>query len=292
MEFNRYQMLSLHLSLTSKENVGLVTAASLDSSFIHLESLSIDSMESDTLFSLLLTLSSLPRLFSLSIHLPHKLHELTLVYELVLPLSKLKFFKLSSREYGNHQVTLSLPMASSQSSSPIEHLIIEHSCTSANLSAILSYTPHLSRLKLMHELNINEHLPIISPMIISNLTYLYMDIFKISFDPFERIISQAYSKLKILRLVCDDRNYLDARRWENLFLKYLPRVETFYLKCFDFLCSDVNWPSVKYPGQTNDFCSPFWIERQWVLEVENDAEIIIYVIDTYKYALRTDLNHY
>ena len=257
MEFNRYQMLSLHLSLTSKENVGLVTACPLDSSFVHLESVSICSIESDTLFSLLPTLSSLPRLFSLSIRLSYELHALTKVYESVLRLPKLKFFKLSSLEYRNHLEPLSLPMASSQSLSPIEHLVIEHPFSSTDLSAILSYTPHLSRLKLMHELNINEHLPIISPMVISNLTYLSMDIFKLSFDQFERIISQPYSKLKTLRLLCKDRNYLDAHRWENLVLKYLPRLERFYLKCFDFDFYDKNWPLVKYPGETNEFCSSF-----------------------------------
>ena len=291
MEFNRYQIFSVHLSSTLNQDVGIVTACSLDSSFIHLESLSIDSIESDTLFSLLPTLSSLPRLFSLSIDLSSDSRELTKVYELVLHLPKLKFFKLSTHEYGDHPVTLSLPMTSSQSLSPIEHLIIEHSFTSTDLSAILSYTPHLSRLNLMHELNIDEDIPIISPMVISNLTYLCMDIFRTSFDQFERLIFQPYSKLKILRLLCNDRNYFDAHRWENLILKYLPRLETFYLKCFDSYFIDENWPSVKYPGQANEFASSFWIERQWVLEMEYKPEIVFYVIDTYKYALRTNLNY-
>ena len=40
-----------------------------------------------------------------------------------------------------------------------------------------------------------------------------------------------------------------------------------------------------------NFVHHFWIERQWVLEVEYDSEIIIYVIDTYKFALRTNLNY-
>lgn len=284
MTFNQHQIFSIDLSLKLDENVGIITAHSLDSSFVHLESLSIDSMQSDTLFSVLFTLSSLPRLCSLSIQLSYKLQELTKIYELVLHLPKLKFFKLSSFGHETDPVTLSLPMASSQSSSPIEHLVIEHSCTSANLSSILSYTPHLSRFILMHELDIDDHLPIISPIVLANLTYLCMDTGKISFNRFERSISQTFSKLQILRVLCDDRNYLDAHRWEYLISKHLPHLKTFDLRCFDFYINHENWPMVEYPGQVNDFFSSFWIERQWILQVEYESEIINYVINTYKYA--------
>ncbi len=278
MDFNQHQILSIHLS-TSNEDIGVITACSIDSSFSHLESLVIGPMEADILMSLIFDLSSLPRLFSLSIDISNNLQELNEIYELVFHLPKLRFMKLSTNGYRN--VTLSLPMAPSQSFSPIEHLVIDHSCTSQNLSTILSYTPHLSCLKVTYELYIEENLPIISPMTMSNLQDLSIDVFSASFDEFATFISQKYTKLKVLRLVCDDRDCLDAHRWEELISQYLPELEALHLKCFHSIDDDLQSP--RYPERRNQFFSSFWIERQWILEAEADSEIIVCSVHPYKY---------
>ena len=284
MDYNRHQIFSIDLLTPLDEEVAITTACSLDSSFTHLQSLAIGSMEVDLFFSLLLNLSSLPRLSSLSITVLHNFPVFHEVYQIVFDLPKLKFAKISAKEYGDQTVALSLPMSSVESSSRIEHLVIDHWCSSQNLSAILSYTPHLTRLKVMDTLNLEEYFPIISSKIISNLTDLRLDLFPTSFDRFERFLSPTFSKLKVLRLLCDDKEYLDARRWEKIIFKHLPQLQTFYLKFFHFLLYEDDSQPIEYPGRADDFSSSFWIERKWILKAAVDDEMIFYVIDTYEYA--------
>jgi hypothetical protein len=85
------------------------------------------------------------------------------------------------------------------------------------------------------QLTIKENFPISFPL--SNLTKLSFDLPSISFDEFERIISKIDAKLKVLRLciMFDNRAYLDAGRWEQLILYYLPGLEKFYFKYFHFI---------------------------------------------------------
>ncbi len=70
---------------------------SIDSSFNHLESLFLINIDSNILTLLLSTLPNVPRLFSLSIVW---LNDLSDVYRLIFSLSKLKYAKCSSDDYG------------------------------------------------------------------------------------------------------------------------------------------------------------------------------------------------
>ncbi|CAF4711688.1 unnamed protein product, partial [Rotaria sp. Silwood2] len=74
--------------------------------------------------------------------------------------------------------------------------------------------------------------------------------------------------------------YLDADRWEEFILKYLPLLEKFYLRYYVFLNNDHG--TLMYFGKSNQFSSSFWIERQWILEAEIDFDNIIYSIGPYK----------
>jgi hypothetical protein len=161
-----------------------------------------------------------------------KLEELSNCYALIFNLPKLRYLKFFVNEYRHSNVTVSLPMSSNQPTNTIEYLVIDHPCNSQDLSNIISYTPHLSRLSVTQALNIKENFPIIFPL--SNLTNLSIDLPSMSFDAFEILISKINAKLKILRLyiLFDNRVYLDARRWEQLILDYLPGLEKFYLKYF------------------------------------------------------------
>ena len=88
MKSNRHKILSIDFLSLLDEHIAILTTSPFDSSFRHLESLSIGTIKPNTVFSLLLTLSSLPYLFSLSIDSSHDLRELTEIYELVLRLPK------------------------------------------------------------------------------------------------------------------------------------------------------------------------------------------------------------
>jgi len=74
--------------------------------------------------------------------------------------------------------------------------------------------------------------------------------------------------------------YLNAHRWEELILKYLPNLEKFYLK-YRAHCDEGYEPRM-YRGQANQFISPFWIERQSIYEGDIDFNEIIYSIHPYK----------
>jgi hypothetical protein len=103
-----------------------------------------------------------------------------------------------------------------------------------------------------------------------------------SFDEFEILISRIDAKLKILRLyiLFNNRVYLNARRWEQLILHYLPGLEKFYFKYFD--CIIEHLETQRYSELTNEFFSSFWLERQWILEAETDDEVTTYLICPYK----------
>ncbi len=279
MDLNQHQILSIDLS-TANRDMRIITASTINSSFTHLESLTLDTMESDILLPLLSHLASLPRLFSLVINQWNELEELSDFYELIFDLPKLKYMKFFVTGYGHSNAIVSLPMPPSQSVSTIEYLVISHSCTSQDLSTIIAYTPHLSRLSVTHELDINENFPIILP--ISNLTDLSLHLSSVSFDEFEILISKIDAKLKILRvhITFDDRIYLDARRWEQLISQHLPELEKFYFKYSDFVIKQLQ--SQKYPELANPFLSSFWLERQWMLEAETDVDTTVYSIRSYK----------
>jgi hypothetical protein len=279
INLNQHQILSINLWLANKD-MEIITASAINSSFTRLESLTLDNIEPDVLIPLLSHLASLPRLFSLLIMQWSKFQELSDCYALIFNLPKLRYLRFFVNEYRHSNVTVSLPMPSSQSASTIEYLVIDHPCNSQDLSNIVAYTPHLSHLTVAHTLNIKENFPIIFPL--SKLTYLSIDLPSMSFDEFEILISKIDAKLKILRLyiLFDNRVYLDARRWEQLISQHLPELEKFYFKYFDFIIEYLE--TQRYSERRNEFFSSFWIERQWILEAETDDEITIYSIRPYK----------
>jgi len=279
LDFNQHQILSIDLSMVNTD-FRIITASAINSSFTHLESLTLDHIEPDILISLLSNLVFLPRLFSLIINQWSKFKELRDCYALIFNLPKLKYLKFFVNEspHSNSAVSLSIPAI--QPVSTIEYLVIDHRCNSQDLSNIISYTPHLSRLSVIHTLNSKENFPIIFPL--SNLTNLSLDLPSMSFDEFEILISKIDAKLKILRLyiLFNNRVYLDAHRWEQLILQYLTGLEKFYLKYFDFITE--YFETQRYSERKNEFFSSFWIERQWILEAETDVEVTIYSIRPYK----------
>jgi hypothetical protein len=240
-------------------------------------------MDPDILLTLLYHLASLPRLFSLIINQDKELEELKDYYLFIFNLPKLKYLKFSINTYRTSNVTVSLPMPANQPSSTIEYLVIDYSCNSQDLSNVISYTPHLSRLSVIHTLHIKENFLIITPMTTLNLIDLSIHMSSVSFDQLEILISKINVNLKILRLniMSDDRTYVDAHRWERFISHYFPGLKKFYLKYFDFLYDDLQTRT--YPKPVNQFFSSFWLERQWILEADTKTELTTYSIRPFKY---------
>ncbi len=268
----------------------VITASVINSSFTHLESLSLDTMDPDILLTLLYHLASLPRLFSLTINQNNELEELKHYYLFIFNLPKLKYLKLSVNAYPTSNVIVSLPMPANQPSSTIEYLVIDHPTNSQDLSNVISYMPHLSRLSVIHPPNIKENFPIITPMTILNLTDLSIHLSSVSFDQLELLLSKINANLKILRLdiMSDDRTYVDAHRWERFIPHYFPGLEKFYFKYFDFLYDDLQTRTYSKP--VNQFFSSFWLERQWILEADTETELTTYSIRPFKYISKKNIN--
>lgn len=154
---NKHQILSINMCLPFNR-INLLSSISIDSSFIRLESLILNEIPSTKITSLLTNLSALPRLYSLTVGIDRGC-ELDEIYQLVMTLSKLKYFKCSSDTCCE---SVSLPIANDKQLNSIEKLVIDHICTLNELYNIISYTPELNYLELKdlsNDSSFNDVLP-------------------------------------------------------------------------------------------------------------------------------------
>jgi hypothetical protein len=290
MQFNKHQILSINY-LTLKNEDRIISILPIDFSFNHLEYLILDLVQPKILYSLLPKLMNLPRLRSLTINTFDTIEDLGEIYQFIFRIPKLKFFKFFANEYKSPVMSISLPIATTNHMSPIEHLSIDHPFTFIELSSIISYTPQLHRLNLCNESIMESNSEMSLPLMLSNLTYISIFMYDLEFDQFENLISQISSKLKVLDLVGSpyDPTYLDAQRWEQLIRRCLPQLETFHLKYYEyhenFLMPHVN------TFKLNEFFSSFWIEHQWILGIEFESLDSTYSIRPYRQISLLKFNH-
>ena len=206
------------------------------------------------------------------------LKDLTKIYRLIFNLPKLKYIRVSALA---SKVTVFLPFCIHKQISNIKHLIISHPIASNKLFSMLSYTSQIHHLSFTHKTSSTLKTELISPIILPNLTHLCIYGPDLAFDTFEIFITKIHSKLKILSLknLAEDTTYLNADRWEKFILKYLPQLENFYLT-YRFLSKRLT--SEKHISKSNHFNSSFWIERQWVFEIEIRFDTITCSIHPYK----------
>jgi hypothetical protein len=275
---NKHQIFSLYLSISS-ENECFFWLFPLDSSLDRLESLVLHEAELPILFSLLSKLISLPRLFSLTIDMWNSCGRLSDIYKLIFLLPKLKYFKCWAEVWN---LNISIPFALKNEFSPIEYLNIHHFCTFNELERILSYTPQLRRLNLSYSIDSHSLIGTISPIKLSNLTYISINTPYMLFEEIKRFITNFDCTLKVLRFVSrsSDVTYLDADRWEELILKYFPQLEIFYFQHSKEI--EHEYKSSIYLPNFNQFNSAFWIERKWEFETKVDGWKIIHSIRPYK----------
>ncbi|CAF4112014.1 unnamed protein product [Rotaria sordida] len=170
-------------------------------------------------------------------------------------------------------------MATNQQLTTIKCLILDHFITFNELSSIISYTPDLRRLHFSHRHERDTTIGSMSSIGLTNLTYLSLRIFSLNFHDFEIFIGKIQSKLITLsvNISPNDITYLDAYRWERLILQHLSQLERFSFQYPDSVDNEH-----RYFEGLNQFCSPFWIKRQWIFDVKIVDEGIVYVIHPYK----------
>ncbi|CAF4085144.1 unnamed protein product, partial [Rotaria sp. Silwood1] len=151
----------------------------------------------------------------------------------------------------------------------IEYLVINHSCTFNQISTIISYTPELYYLNLMKSYDSYLNNAMILPMNLFSLTYLSIKICDIMLDELELFIEETGCNLKVLRITrLYERDYLDADRWQQLIEDYLPDLEEFYLKYHEKIDPEA---AISNALPSDNFRSLFWIERQWLMDVEMNS---------------------
>ena len=200
------------------------------------------------------------------------------IYSIILGLPLLKYCRLLL----NSDKELSLPLSSNLQNNSIQHLIFCDPRLLQELSVLLSHTPRLNRL-VCKTLTCRASYINTGPSIaLSNLTYICIGIGDMKFDNFEMFIKNISSQLQVLRITTTrDLAYLDADRWERLITTYMP-----LLSIFDFQYKepiDNGRKLISCYTLTNRFKSPFWIQRQWFLEIKIDQYerldgLIIYAI--------------
>jgi hypothetical protein len=272
---NKHQIFSMELWSPGRSK-DIFSSFIIDSLLSRLESFVVKWIDSDVVIPLLINLAFLPRLVSLTIDTQNTGANLSDIYRLIFALPTLKYNNFSTNNWENQ---ISLPMATNQQKSTIETLVIDHSCTFNELASLTSYTPQLRRLRLCYITGTDSNIRTITPMILSNLSCISINPYQKTFDELETIITKICSNLKILRIIAsDDTSFLDARRWEQLILRYFPDLEKFHLYYHDRIDQHLT-----YSGRSNQFSSSFWIERQWVLEAEIVGGNIMYSICPYRY---------
>ena len=278
MCFHKEQIFSINLDQPDRSEI--ISSWAPDSTFTRLESLVLLLYEPAMLDSFLPHLTTLPRLFSLTIENQNVPNDVADVYRIVFTLPTLVYFKLY---IDDSFFKISLPMADKEEPSSIKYLEADHPYIFNELAAVLSYTPQLRRLHFRH---ITEgdtlNIKMISLATLSNLTSLSMHSNDIAFDALEILISTIRSNLKIFffKTQSQDMSYLDACRWKRIIVQYLSQLENFHLKYY--ARNDINDEDFKKLSGPNQFASPFWIARKWVLQVESEPDCIKYFVLPYR----------
>ncbi len=256
----------------------------IDSEFNRLESLTLIDIREGELLLLLVGLIYLPRLFSLTIYLDDRSKDLSYVYQLIFSFPKLKYSKLSSDRL---KTIISLPIATDNQFCMIEHLIINHACTLNDLTILLSYTPRLSHLICKQTLKSNLNIRRAVSMKLFNLTSISIHYCYLCFDELEIFIKNVSSQLQVLRInAYRDATHLDADRWEQLIIQYMPHLSLFKFKYME----QINQHLKVTPShiRIDRFISSFWIKRQWLFGLFIDTNkhqnmAVTYSIYPYRY---------
>ena len=267
MDPNKHRIVSLHLNDCLHMNAS-PPLHFIDSSFHRLESLIFNRVQHDQFISLLPVLTSLSRLFSITVHFNDNIVNLTEIYRLIFRLPFLKKLELSAKGYS---LTMSLPINTFEQHSHIERMIINHACNLTELITLLSYTPLLAHLTCIELSKQHQYISQIVLIKMLKLTRITFNMCNAMFDDFEIFIQKICKQLRVLCInTSQDAAYLDAIRWERLISQHMP-----YLRVFNFEYHEYHYQSIElssHNNQLNQFTSSFWVDRGWFFQIIADID--------------------
>jgi hypothetical protein len=98
------------------------------------------------------------------------------------------------------------------------------------------------------------------PIVLKNFKYISLELDLVPFNQLEKLIKNFFYYVEVLRLTTKvDSTYLDAKKWEQLIVSYMPNLRIF----------DINHEGsqqinqVTYHDLINQFNSSFYIEKKW-----------------------------
>ncbi|CAF3570438.1 unnamed protein product [Rotaria sp. Silwood1] len=263
---NKDRIISLRWSNLRDYKSGF-TLFNIDSLFSRLESLTLGDIESNQLIPLLISLISLPRLYSLTINYDDDLKDISNIYQILLNFPMLKYNKLS---FFSLESFIPLSRATTDQFSSIKYLVIDHCCSLNELIDILSYTPQLYRLTCKHVDESKKNIVKDTLNVIFNLTCISIAACYAEFDEVAMFLTTLSPQLELLRIsTFRDVTYLDANRWERIISQHLHHLSTFEFKYEEPIDEDLE-VSV-YHERLNEFNSLFWMKRQWLFKIYIDT---------------------
>ena len=223
---------------------------------IQLQTFIIDRIPSKYLQKLLNDLFFLPHLSSLILICTAYVPDRNNFYKQIFRLPYLKYCKLSI-----HAPRPPEQLASATNEySPIERLVIKDDINFHELSVLLSYVPQLHRLSIDHLIASNMQMNVCS-IVPDHLTHVYFNLHDGTFDDFEILIKNFFHQIQVLSISTPwDRSYLDANRWKQLILSYMPHLRVFDIQYYVIINTI---EKEIYANLFDQFYSSFWFDRQW-----------------------------
>jgi len=104
-------------------------------------------------------------------------------------------------------------------------------------------------------------------IVLKHLKYVSLKFENVQFNQLEKLIKYFFRRVEVLRLTTRfDEAYLDAKRWEELIVSYMPNLRVFDINHE----GPVRINPLSYHGLINQFNSSFWIEKEWFFTHQHD----------------------
>lgn len=231
------------------------------SEFTRLETLIFDHCKSKYLPNILHHLTSLSDLTSLVIIPIDGISKIDELYRAIFRLPVLRYCKVSL----DYQSNLNGLALITNTTSPIEHLVLDHDCTLNQLDVILSCVPRLRRLAIQSlQKGYSNFTGDFSLKKIEHLRHFSVDRLSISFNEFRRMSESIFPHLELLRIsIHTDQEYLNAKQWEQLILSTMPQLRIFDFHHSAHLTTDMDISRGVYDSFMEQFSTLFWMERKW-----------------------------
>jgi hypothetical protein len=244
------------LRLSNLLTVSIVPQPWLISKFLQLETLILDNINGQYFNNTFDHLIILPQLHSLTINTIDYIQNSTLFYIRIFHLPKLKYGKIKFESKDDVQL---LPK-STDKFSPIECLVINNRFRFQSFNNLLSYLDQLRHLSINYLNGFDLTDMEFYPIVLKNLKYISLELDLVPFNQLEKLIRNFFYYIEVLRLTTKaDSTYLDAKKWEQLIVSYMPNLRIFDINHED--SQQIN--QVTYHDSINQFNSSFYIEKKW-----------------------------